>query len=105
MDTLVSKGLVIAVLLLALVACKRGSPSSQEVPTAAPAGPTGLGLSPGAPATVIGPKTGDRIQVRWKGTCYAAKILKVAAGPSYFITYEGYDHSWDETITPARLCH
>jgi hypothetical protein len=42
--------------------------------------------------------------VNWKGKCYASRILSVPRPGSYFITYEGYSHSWDETVDESRIC-
>jgi hypothetical protein len=101
---------------LALAGCKQKSQDSPEA-TAIPApavtlSPVGIGTAIGAaadtaaPAPVAGPtrKVGDRISVRWKGSCYASRILSVAKPGVYFITYEGYAHSWDETIGESRIC-
>jgi hypothetical protein len=51
-----------------------------------------------------GRKVGDRVMVRWGGTCYASRILAVHGPGSYLITYDGYGHSWDETVGESRIC-
>jgi hypothetical protein len=58
---------------------------------------------PPARRTSSGRRVGDRVDVRWNGTCYAARILQ-ADGRGYLITYEGYARSWDETIQEDRFC-
>jgi hypothetical protein len=98
---------------LALAGCKKKSQDGAEAEgTAGPAttlslspvaAPTAIAAAP-APAGVPARKVGDRISVRWKGSCYASKILSVAKPGVYFITYEGYAHSWDETIGESRIC-
>jgi hypothetical protein len=64
--------------------------------------------APGAPAPGVpaagGRRAGDHVRVRWQGTCYAAHILRVQGPGSYLITYEGYSHSWDETVGENRIC-
>jgi hypothetical protein len=51
-----------------------------------------------------GRRAGQRVQVEWHGKCYAARIVSVPRPGAYFITYEGYDHSWDETVGENRIC-
>lgn len=109
---------------LALAGCKRRPRNDDEGTTAAattaaatppppaatPAAPpvqTAAAPVPApAPAPVGGPlrRAGDRVNVRWKGKCYAARILSVPKPGAYFITYEGYNHSWDETVGETRIC-
>lgn len=100
---------------LALAGCKDKSKDTGEA-TAIPApavtlSPIGVTTAIGAantvaPAPVGGPtrKVGDRISVRWKGSCYPSRILSAPKPGVYFITYEGYAHSWDETIGEGRIC-
>jgi len=45
---------------------------------------------------------GDYIQVEWEGDWYGATILEFGK-KGYKITYEGYDSSWDEWISPSRM--
>ncbi len=47
-------------------------------------------------------KRGDRVQVNWKGTWYAASIVAVGEG-RYRVHYEGWDSSWDEWVEPERI--
>jgi|WetSurMetagenome_2_1015567.scaffolds.fasta_scaffold223026_2 hypothetical protein len=47
-------------------------------------------------------KTGDNVQVLWKGKYYAAKILSVN-GFNYKVHYSGYDSKWDEWIQCIRI--
>ncbi len=44
----------------------------------------------------------SKVEVNWKGTWYPAKILE-KRNNKYFIHYEGYDNSWDEWVTIARI--
>ncbi|MFA4873949.1 MAG: Tudor-knot domain-containing protein [bacterium] len=47
---------------------------------------------------------GDAVQVNWKGSWYPARIIAVDAKKgSYKIHYDGYDSSWDEWVTIARM--
>lgn len=84
-----------------LAGCKR---RSEDVADTSVALPAAVGLPSIPVQQVAGRKQGDRVQVRWKGKCYAARILSVATGGMYFITYEGYAHSWDETVGESRIC-
>lgn len=81
------------------------APPPAATPVAAPPETAAAAPAP-APAPVGGPlrRAGDSVQVRWKGKCYAAKIVNVAKPGVYFITYVGYSHSWDETIGENRIC-
>lgn len=45
---------------------------------------------------------GQRAQVLWKGNWYPARVLDVKADLC-FITYEGYDSSWNEWVEPQRF--
>ncbi len=45
---------------------------------------------------------GDKAEVLWKGTWYAASVLK-AKGDQCFIHYDGYGSSWDEWVGPGRI--
>jgi uncharacterized protein with FMN-binding domain len=47
-------------------------------------------------------KAGDALEVEWKGKWYPAKILEVKDG-KYKIHYDGYESSWDEWVTTARM--
>jgi hypothetical protein len=102
---------------LALTGCKRRERRIEPEPpppTELTADPTPSGapaLAPGSPTArrPVGANTGarrvgDHLSVSWKGSCYPARILAVAGPGSYLITYEGYDHSWDETIGEGRVC-
>lgn len=74
------------------------TPTTPAAVESAPAARRPLGGS------TSGRRAGDHVSVRWKGSCYAARILSVAGPGAYFITYEGYDHSWDETVGESRIC-
>jgi hypothetical protein len=45
---------------------------------------------------------GKDTQVLWKGDWYPAKVVK-AEEARCFITYKGYDNSYDEWVGPDRL--
>ena len=45
---------------------------------------------------------GQRVKVEWNGTWWDASVLKVEPS-SFFITYEGFDSSWDEWVGPSRI--
>lgn len=47
-------------------------------------------------------KPGDAVEVKWKGTWYAASVLKAANG-KYKIHYDQYDNSWDEWVGNDRI--
>ena len=47
-------------------------------------------------------KTGDSVDVEWKGAWYGAKVLEVKDG-KYKIHYDGYEASWDEWIGTSRM--
>lgn len=46
----------------------------------------------------------ENIKVEWHGSWYPATIEKVDNG-KFFIHYTGYENSWDEWVTPARMKH
>ncbi|MBF0519434.1 MAG: hypothetical protein HQK92_06905 [Nitrospirae bacterium] len=45
---------------------------------------------------------GDKVEVLWKGTWYAATVLK-AQGDQTYIHYDGYNKSWDEWVGLDRI--
>ncbi|HEY1068079.1 MAG TPA: Tudor-knot domain-containing protein [Pirellulales bacterium] len=45
---------------------------------------------------------GDECEVEWRGKWYPAVVLK-NDGVKHFITYEGYDDSWDEWVGDGRI--
>jgi hypothetical protein len=107
-------------LALAVVLC--GAACTREVPRVKQdedpppvtlrAEPPPTGLPPFTPSatphvaapSAAGRRVGDHVSVRWHGTCYAARILGVPSPGSYLITYDGYGHSWDETVGENRIC-
>lgn len=50
-----------------------------------------------------GRKVGDKVMVEWKGSNYPAVITEVPEKGHYKIHYTGYDNSWDEVVTDARI--
>lgn len=47
-------------------------------------------------------KPGDSVEVKWKGSWYAASVLKASNG-KYRIHYDQYDNSWDEWVGSDRI--
>jgi hypothetical protein len=45
---------------------------------------------------------GQSVNILWRGRWYPGQILDIS-GNSYYITYDGYDSSWNEWVEPARL--
>ncbi len=45
---------------------------------------------------------GSLVEVEWQGTWYDARVLEVD-GNRYYITYIGYDSSWDEWVGASRI--
>jgi RNA binding activity-knot of a chromodomain len=45
---------------------------------------------------------GDLVMVEWQGKWWAASVLD-AKDARYLIHYDGYDASWDEWVTTARM--
>jgi hypothetical protein len=45
---------------------------------------------------------GQKAEVLWKGNWYAATVLDVNENLCY-VTYDGYDSSWDEWVEPQRF--
>ena len=108
-----SRPSLVILLLSAITAagcCKSKTNENAPPSTNTPTQPATTVTTPVAPTPTLPPapvepyKVGERIQVEWKGDCYPARIVKVVRPGAYFITYEGYDHSWDETITKGRIC-
>ncbi len=49
-------------------------------------------------------KINEKVQIESKGAWYDGKILKVNAEEgTYFITYDGWDESWNEWVTSDRI--
>ncbi|MBX7218883.1 MAG: caspase family protein [Blastocatellia bacterium] len=47
-------------------------------------------------------RVGQKVEVKWKGDWYAAKILKIEDNVHY-IHYTDYDESWDEWVPAKRI--
>jgi hypothetical protein len=113
---------VVCACVAALPACKREVPHVREddepAPVALteeppPSGPPAFSGAPPAPnrapmavgaAAPGSRRAGDHVRVRWHGTCYAARILRPNGAGAYLITYDGYNHSCDETVGESRIC-
>ena len=65
-------------------------------------GPTGWKIRPDDHPFNNPFSTGQRVKVEWNGTWWDASVLKVEPS-SFFITYEGFDSSWDEWVGPSRI--
>jgi hypothetical protein len=59
-------------------------------------------VGPDRARPVGGWKNGDALEVEWKGKWYKAKILDVKDG-KYKVHYDGFESSWDEPVTEARM--
>lgn len=59
-------------------------------------------LSPSNTARAAGWEVGDRVEVRWKGKWYPARILEFHRG-QYKVHYRGYESSWDEWVAVNRI--
>ena len=47
-------------------------------------------------------RVGQSVRILWKGQWYSGRILDVNRN-SYFVTYDGYDSSWNEWVESARV--
>ena len=47
-------------------------------------------------------KAGDKVDVRWNGTYFAATVLEVKDS-KYKITYDGYGKSWDQWVASDSI--
>jgi hypothetical protein len=59
-----------------------------------------VAAAPAAKAVFV---AGDEVEVEWKGAWYRATIMEAKPQGRYKIHYEGYDNSWDETVSPSRI--
>ncbi len=107
--------LALAGLLLALAAC---ASRDARVPQAIAVAP--LAIPPIADAGELGPeqegvgskritvrdvgprRPGDRVEVEWNGSWYAA-VLLAPRGSEWLVHYEGYEESWDEVVGDDRI--
>lgn len=47
---------------------------------------------------------GDHVEVEWKGTWYAARVVEAKTWPeTYVIHYDGYGEEWDEEVGLDRI--
>ena len=65
-------------------------------------GPTGWKVKPENHPFNNPFSVGQRVKVEWDGGWWDASVLKVEPS-SFFITYEGFDSSWDEWVGPSRI--
>jgi CHAT domain-containing protein len=61
-----------------------------------------LSLSICLPALATSLQVGEAVEVLWNNSWWPAKVQRLE-GDRYCITYEGFDHSWDECITSDRI--
>lgn len=53
---------------------------------------------------LLAQKVNEKVQIEYNGTWYPGKILKVNdAEGKYFISYDGWEESWNEWVTKDRL--
>jgi hypothetical protein len=57
--------------------------------------------APAAPTTTY--REGEEIEVEWRGGWYPGKVIRALGPGIYRISYDGYDSSWDESVTPDRM--
>jgi hypothetical protein len=48
-------------------------------------------------------KVGDSVEIQWEGSWFPGQVLEVLSDGVFKIHYSGFDSSWDEVVTPARL--
>ena len=65
-------------------------------------GPTGWKIRPDNHPFNNPFSVGQRVKVEWQNGWWDASILKMEQD-SFFITYEGFDSSWDEWVGPSRI--
>ena len=53
-------------------------------------------------STARAQQVNDAVEIDFKGVWYAGKVLKVE-GDKYFITYDGWNESWNEWVGKERL--
>lgn len=79
-------------------------------PVATPPPPAKVTRAAGAPegsagiAEGINPfHEGDRIRVTWRGSVYAALVLKPGGRDRVLVHYEGMENAWDEEVALDRI--
>ena len=65
-------------------------------------GPTGWKIRPENHPFNNPFSVGQRVKVEWNGEWWDASVVKVEPS-TFFITYEGFDSSWDEWVGPSRI--
>ena len=65
-------------------------------------GPTGWRIMPDNHPFRATHTIGEIVKVEWGGTWWDARIIDARDG-QYLITYTGFDSSWDEWVTAARI--
>lgn len=81
-----------------------GIAATATQPAAAPAATPPAAQPAAAPAEAkTGFKIGEAVQVLWGEKWWDAKVLEVRGKDQYYIKYDGYADSWNETVGPARI--
>ena len=56
----------------------------------------------GVPGPAVLYRAGQRVEVQWGSTWWAAELLQVR-GNQYYIHYTGWGNNWDEWVTDCRI--
>jgi len=79
-------------------------------PVATPPPPAKVTRAAGAPAGSAGLAEGinpfhegDRVRVTWRGSVYAALVLKPVGRDRVLVHYEGMENAWDEEVALDRI--
>ena len=56
----------------------------------------------GVPGPAVQYRAGQRVEVQWGSTWWAAEVLQVR-GNQYLIHYTGWANNWDEWVTKDRI--
>lgn len=48
-------------------------------------------------------RVGERVRVKWRGSVYAASVVKPISSERILVHYLGHEKAWDETIDVARI--
>jgi hypothetical protein len=59
-----------------------------------------LGTSTGTSAPY---QVGDRVRVTWRGSVYAATVVRVVAVDRFVVHYDGHEKAWDEEVPIIRI--
>lgn len=81
------------------------APAQPAPPTSSPSQPAAATPPPPVTGAVSAPgfKTGDLVKVKWGESWWDAQVLEVKPGNKYYIKYDGYADSWNETVGTDRI--